>query len=134
MRALILLALAIAAPCGAQPVTVASWMTGAALVELYNGGSLSDITEGYGHFTREDRIDYRRRLAKERAEAYVDGVHDATEGRMWCYNAMARPKPTTLHEEILWGLRALPASQLKGNAADLVVEIWRKKWPCGGKS
>jgi hypothetical protein len=132
MRGALLLALALAAPCGAQPVTVAPWMTGEWLVDLYNGGDLSGIQGSYGHFTREDRIEVQRRIAKERAEAYVSGIHDATEGKQWCYNP-SKPKPSTLQEEVFWGLRALPADQLKRNASDLIVELWRRKWPCGGK-
>jgi hypothetical protein len=133
MRALILLAGALALPCSAQPASVAPWMTGAWLVELYNGGDSADIKDGYGHFTREERVELRGRMARERAEAYVTGVHDATEGRLWCYNAVFRPKPSTLQEEIFWSLRALTPDQLKRNAADLIVEQWRRKWPCGGK-
>jgi hypothetical protein len=133
MRALILLSLALAAPCFAQPVTVAPWMTGEWLAQLYAGGDMSDIQGSYDHFTQEDRIDLRRRLSKERAEAYVDGVHDATEGKQWCYSQTTKPTPGTLHDEVFWALRAMPPDQLKRNASDLIVEVWRRKWPCGGK-
>ena len=133
MRALILLGLALGTSCAAQPVTVAPWMSGESLVQLYAGGDISDIQGSYGRFTQEDRIDVRHRISKERAEAYVDGVHDATEGKLWCYSQVTRPKPGTLHEEVLWALRAMPADQLKRNASDLIVETWRRKWPCGGK-
>jgi hypothetical protein len=133
MRAAIVLVGALALPCAAQPAAVAPWMTGEWLARLYTGDDISDIAEGYGRYTREDRIDIRTRIAKERADAYVDGVHDATEGKQWCYSALTRPKPSTLREEVIWGLRAMPPESLKRNASDLIVEIWRKKWPCGGK-
>lgn len=69
------------------------------------------------------------------AEAYIEGIHDATEHKEWChsdYSGRVTPKqrPTDMLAGILDGLRALPPAQLKRNAADLVVEIWQDKWPC----
>jgi hypothetical protein len=69
------------------------------------------------------------------AEDYIQGVHDATEHKDWCYagpNGKPLPKqrPVDLQTRILAGLRALPQNQLKRNAAQLVVEIWQDKWPC----
>lgn len=133
MRTAILLAAVMPLACMAQPVAVAPWMTGAALVELYDGGDVSDIKAGYGHFTREDRIDLRREMAKARARAYVDGIHDATEGKQWCFDP-AKPAPSSLHDEVFWTLRAMPSSELRRNAGDLIVDIWRRNWPCGGQS
>jgi hypothetical protein len=127
------LTLALAAPCRAQPVTLAPWMTGQALIDLLDGGDVSDIKGGYRQFTQEDRVELRRQMSKQQGEAYINGVHDATEGKLWCFSA-SKPKPSTLQEEVFWGLRALPVDQLKRNASDLIVELWRKKWPCGGKS
>ena len=69
-------------------------------------------------------------LDDRRAESYMDGVHDATEGKGWCYDAKSKPKPDTIKETVIWTLRAMPPDQLKRNAADLIVEILAAKYPC----
>jgi Rap1a immunity proteins len=113
-----LLCLALALPeCLAQPVTIAPWMTGQRLVEMY---------EGRKSYETESAEKLREMLA----DAYVDGVHDATEGKGWCYSYKYKPKPTTIHEHVIWDLRAMPAEQLKRNAADLIVELLSKRYPC----
>lgn len=124
MRALILLGLAVAAPCGAQPVTVAPWMTGARLVEMV---SFPPTAKGNFDLTREQYLD------AERVRLYIEGVHDATEGKDWCYSERYRPGPDALREQAEMGLRALAKrdpDRLKRNAAELIVEVWREKWPC----
>jgi hypothetical protein len=121
MRALFLLGLAITLPCVAQPVSTAPWMTGQQLVELYNRPS--------GAQSRTEAT-AREQLRQYQAEAYLNGVHDATEGKDWCYSTKYNPHQDELWSDALWGLRALPPDQLKRNAAELIVNIWRKKWPC----
>ena len=69
-------------------------------------------------------------LNDQRAESYMDGVHDATEGKGWCYDAKSKPKPDTIKETVIWALRSMPSDQLKRNAADLIVEILAAKYPC----
>lgn len=66
----------------------------------------------------------------ERARAYIEGVHDLSEGKSWCYSQRYEPGPDALLDDIYVGLHKLPPQLLKGNAADLIVDIWRKKWPC----
>jgi hypothetical protein len=64
-------------------------------------------------------------------QGYVESLYDATEGTTWCYNAKAKtPKPDTFMEESEAGLKRLSPDQLKRGAADLLVEIWRARWPC----
>lgn len=63
-----------------------------------------------------------------RAQAYIDGVHDATEGRDWCNPG--RIKPHELDADVAWALKGLPASTLKGNAAELIVAYLHKQFPC----
>ena len=120
MRAL-LVGLAITLPCAAQPVAVAPWMTGGRLVEMI---AFPPSAKGNFDLTREQF------LAAEQARLYIEGVHDATEGKSWCYSERHRPGPDALRDQAEVGLRALPREQLKRNAADLIVEIWRSKWPC----
>jgi hypothetical protein len=123
MRALILLALA-ATTCSAQQVRQAPWMTGADLVKLF------EHTSGATSRTSATAVE---QLHQYQAEAYLNGVHDATEGKDWCYSTKYSPHQDELWAEALWGLRALPPDQLRRSAAELVVEVWRKKWPCGRK-
>jgi hypothetical protein len=120
MRALILLALALALPAHADdehrplpPIPKAApWMTGARLVQM-----LASPTE-----------------ARD-AELYIKGAHDATERREWCFidrngKVPTKPRAVDLQAFILGGLRALPPAELKRNAADLLIELWQDKWPC----
>lgn len=114
------IAAAMAAPAMAQPVSVAPWMTGQHLVELaaWPAGARSnlDLTP------QQDRD-------QQLAQMYVAGVHDTTEGKDWCFSAIARPKPGTLIAYALDGLRAMTPDQLKRPASDLIVQTWRSKYP-----
>jgi hypothetical protein len=124
MRAAIFgLALA-ASTAAAQPVSVAPWMTGQRLLELYArpAGAASEAD-----LTVRQYVDLRS------AQLYLHGVHDATEGREWCYDRKYRPKPDVIEDAALAALRALTSEQLKRPAAELIVAAWRSKWPCGGK-
>lgn len=96
-----------------RPIPAAApWMTGAQLL-----GKLARPSEAH------------------EAEAYIKGIHDATEHKEWChsdYSGRVTPKqrPADMLARILDGLRAFPPAQLKRNAAELVVEIWQDEWPC----
>jgi hypothetical protein len=115
------IAAALAVPAFAQPVTVAPWMTGAHLLEL--------ATWPPG---AKDNFDLapRQVLDRQSAQLYLHGVHDATEGRAWCYDRQTRPKPDVIEDAALASLRALPAARLQQNAADLLVVAWAARWPC----
>jgi hypothetical protein len=115
-RALLLLTLPVAAL--AQPVHEAPWMTGERLLRLLAYGTLP------GARSPEQDLDY------ERARHYIDGVHDLSEGKSWCYSARYQPGREALQGDVAYWLRQAPADQLKRNAAELIVEIWRKRWPC----
>lgn len=124
MRALVLFGLALTAalPCQAQRVDVAPWMTGAQLLQLLTlpAGAKNGLDLTPGQYD-----------AAERGRAYVEGVHDATEGKTWCYSERYHPGPGALMGDVIGGLRALPSEQLKRNASALIEEIWARKWPCG---
>lgn len=104
----------------AQPVAITPWMTGQRLVHLYEA-------------RRPGETMGAEKLREMQAEAYVDGVHDATEGKGWCYSEKYKPKPATIQGHVIWDLRAMSAEQLKRNAADLIVELLQKRYPCGGR-
>lgn len=120
MRRLIAGCFLLPAMVSAQPVAVAPWMTGQRLVELY------EVRRPAESATSE-------KLREMQADAYVDGVHDATEGKGWCYSHKSKPKPSTIQGHVIWDLRAMPSEHLKRNAADLIVELLRKRYPCGGQ-
>jgi hypothetical protein len=130
MRALLLIALAVALPCSAQPVKDSPWMTGERLLQLYDAPAA--IQAGHGKWSREEIVELQKESNAMQADLYMDGVHDASEGKAWCYSQKYQPHPDTLHGQIIWELRKMPADQLKRNAADLIAQIWASKWPCGG--
>jgi hypothetical protein len=118
MRALILAGLALATPASAQTVKQAPWMTGERLLALV----------AFPQPASKSKFDLD--LDEQRAKLYIHGVHDATEGDGWCYGSVRRPKPGQLEDEAIDGIKGMPPAQLKRNAADLLVEIWRVKNPC----
>lgn len=122
MRRLLLIILA-ATSVGAvaQPVSVTPWMTGQRLV---------DLQQTPPNTRNNLQLPPSQYLNDQRAESYMDGVHDATEGKGWCYDAKSKPKPDTIKETVIWALRSMPSDQLKRNAADLIVEILAAKYPC----
>ena len=124
MRARLLWTLMVSIPCAAQPVTSAPWMTGEQLLKKV---TVRPGVKGNFDLTPDEYIE------AERARAYIDGVHDTTEGKAWCYSERYRPGPEALVDNILVGLHKLSPQQLKRNAGDLIVEIWAQKWPCSGR-
>lgn len=121
MKFFLLLPFVVAVPCSAQPVSVAPWMTGAQIAEQLrwpdNAATTFDLTPSQ----RSDR---------DAARAYIVGVHDATEGRRWCFSQKYKPGPEAIQEQVTLGLMALPKKELKRNAADLIVEILASTYPC----
>jgi hypothetical protein len=117
----IALVVALIPPSNAQPVSVAPWLTGQRLVDLLQR------PPGVRNKLQLRPADY---LNEQTVESYIDGVHDATEGRDWCYSRTSTPGPDDLHGEVIADLRSLPASQLKRSAASLIAEALRKRYPC----
>lgn len=118
------IAVALSSSALAQPVSVAPWMTGQRLVALQH-------TPGV---VRPDQLTAAQYTDDQRAESYMDGVHDATEGKSWCYSYEYKPKPDTMKTQVIEALRAMSAGQLKRNAADLIVEFLSAKYPCSIRS
>jgi hypothetical protein len=118
MRAALIASVLLAAPCVAQPVSQAPWMTGEKLLRLISYGSLP------GFQSAEKELDF------ERARHYIDGVHDLSEGKAWCYSARHQPGREALQSDVTYWLKKVPPDQLQRNAADLIVEIWQRRWPC----
>lgn len=119
---LVLLGLALVLLTTTQSVRATPWITGEELLELVtyppSAKNNFDLTP-------------KQYLDAERARLYIEGVHDYSEGKSsWCYSKGYQPKPDVMREAVEIGLRKLPPEQLKRNAADLIVEIWSKRWPC----
>lgn len=76
-------------------------------------------------------LDY---LEREKAYSYLDGARDQAEGREWCDRNQL--KTHDLAQELASDIRKLPADARKRNAAVLLIEQLRRKYPCpqGGRS
>lgn len=132
-RVALFLALTVAVTVSqAQRPATAPRMTGERLIVKLTPVDPASITPNpRSVLTATDLAEYRGITNREFVEGYISAVYDATEGRTWCRNEKNRtPKPDTLWDESRFGLHRLPPEQLKRNAAELLVEIWREKWPC----
>lgn len=118
---LLLLATSISTSSLAQAVLTAPWMTGERLATMVR---FAPGVRGNFDLSREQYLD------AERARLYIEGVHDSSEGKQWCYSERHRPGPDLLRDQAEVGLRELSAEQLKDNAAELIIGIWKSKWPC----
>lgn len=116
------IALALTLPCAAQPLEDRPRLTGQQLVDLMAmpPGAMNIL-----------QLTARQQRDHKVAQAYIDGVLDASRGITWCSNG--RWKPDTLDEKVIWGLRALPPESLKRPAAPIIVEILSGLLPCSNK-
>jgi hypothetical protein len=115
------LILSLAPPIGlAQSAQVAPRMTGQQLVDQFRGPP-----EEYG------KMSGRTFTYHQLAQGYLDGINDATEGKLWCYSG--RWKPDERDHALILEMSKLPPDVLKGNAAPLVLDFLRKKYPCPAK-
>lgn len=129
--AAMLLALMFTLP-SAQAVTPAPRMTGESLLKRLEGVDPATVPwKPDSNFSREELAYLHTVTNVEYVQGYIAALYDATEGKAWCYSTKYKvPKPDTFWDESQWGLNRFPPAQLKRNAADLLVEIWREKWPC----
>ncbi|TFW31505.1 Rap1a/Tai family immunity protein [Massilia horti] len=133
MRAvIILLGAMLALPTAAQHASVAPWMTGARLVKLLGNVDPATVnwTPDHPIRSRAAAAEYFDMTNGEFVHGYIQAVHDATEGKDWCWSDKYHPKPHELEADARSSLQRMSDAQLKRNAADLIVEVWRAKWPC----
>lgn len=132
MRAPLLLGLALAAPCAAQSPAPVAQITGEALVKLM--GNVDPATVSWSPAspfrTRAIAAEYLDMSNGEFVRGFIQGVHDATEGKAWCPSAQVQPLPHEMAADARSALQQLPAAQLKRSAAELITETWRATWPC----
>ena len=65
------------------------------------------------------------------ADGYLSGIADATEGTVWCDPHTAPPHE--IDAEILWAITEMPADQVKGRAAPIVISLLAIRYPCPRK-
>jgi hypothetical protein len=132
LQVAIALAAVVAMPCAAQHANKLPWMTGEHLVKLWGNVDPSAVvwSASSPFRTRAIAAEYQDMANGELAHGYILGIHDATEGKAWCWNDKYQPHPDELESDVRNALQRMPDAQLKGNAAELITEVWRKKWPC----
>lgn len=132
MRALLLLVLALAVPCGAQPVAPASQVTGERLVKLMGHMNPAAVSWSPASPSRSRAIaaDYLDMSNGEFVRGFIEGVRAATEGKAWCARVPVRPLPHEMDADARHALQRMPTAQLRRSAADLITEVWRARWPC----
>lgn len=125
-------ALALSGAAVAQPVSQTPWMTGERLVRLLANVDPATIywTESSPFRSRAIAAEYLDMSNGEFVRGYIQAVHDATEGKDWCWSAQHHPKPHEMEMDARGALQKMNDAQLKRNAVDLIVDVWRKKWPC----
>ncbi|MBQ5948270.1 Rap1a/Tai family immunity protein [Massilia sp. ST3] len=118
-------------PSQAQEASTNPWMTGERLVKLMGNVNPAELawTPESPFPSSAMAAEYRDMLNGEFVQGYLHALHDASEGKEWCWSRH-KPKPDTLISAATHSLQRMPAHQLERNAADLVIEVWRKTWPC----
>jgi hypothetical protein len=81
--------------------------------------------EFWAAYTSEN-LEHRRR-----AELFLLGILDATEGVTWC--DYGKYKTITIDEKIYGQLKRLAGDMRDERAARSIVRILSKSFPCGGK-
>lgn len=133
MRAALVFIGAMAAlPATAQHADALPWMTGERLVKLLGSANPASIKWSTDSPFRSRAIaaEYLDMSNGEFVHGYIQAVHDATEGKEWCWSDKYSPAPDELEADARHALQRMPPSKLKRNAAALIVEVWRKRWPC----
>jgi hypothetical protein len=74
-------------------------------------------------------------LQREKAYSYMDGLRDGTEGSAWC-DLPHQLKTPDLAYELADDIAKLPAAERKKNAAVLLLQRLKQRYPChaGSKS
>jgi hypothetical protein len=69
---------------------------------------------------------------REKAYSYLDGLKDATQGRVWC--DVNQLKTVDMAYDIAGKIAKLKPAERKKSAAVLLLDILHSKYPChGGK-
>lgn len=71
-------------------------------------------------------------MNREKAYSYLDGIKDATEGRAWC--DIDQLKTPDLAYDLAGEISRMTPSNKKRNAAVLLLDLLRHKFPCPGET
>ena len=71
-------------------------------------------------------------LDRNFADGYVAGVVDATRGVLWC--APDSLKAVEVDGDVMWSLKALSKDERKGAAAERLIKLLSRRFPCKEKS
>jgi hypothetical protein len=117
MRVLLAVGLALTGACNAQPTTVTPWMTGERLVKLLGNVDPANVSwTSHSPFrTRAIAAEYEDVRNRELVHGFIQGVHDATEGKSWCWNSRYKPAPDELEDDARRALQQMSSTQLKRN-------------------
>lgn len=131
-RLLTIVFMANAVPAAAEPAGAQPWMSGERLVKLLGTTDPATVAMAPNSpfQTRAVAAEYLDLSNGQFVHGYIQAVHDATEGRQWCPGKDFKPLPHELEQDTRRALQGMSGIQLKRNAADLIVEIWQKIWPC----
>lgn len=67
-------------------------------------------------------------LEREKAYSYLDGIKDASQGKIWCdINQLKTPD---LAYDMVGEISRMQPFERKGSAATLLLNILRRKYPC----
>lgn len=112
---------------------VAPYVTGEMLVRKLTPVEPADMTshsEG-DLLSRQEMARFRTTVNYHFYEGYFSAVHDTAVNKQFCYDPKyPMPKPDIVESAARQGLFSLSAEQLKRDASELLIEIWREKWPC----
>jgi hypothetical protein len=114
LAALLLAALAIPLPATAAPYAYA--MTGEAFARLLE---------------YPDPANLRQKVEREKTMSYLDGLKDATQGRVWC--DIDQLKTPDMAYDFALEISAMAPAARKGPAAPLLLALLSRKYPCGRK-
>lgn len=130
-RAVLLLFLMPADYASAQPAAKLPWMTGERLVKLTGNVDARTVewSPQSGFPSRAIAAEYQDMVNGEFVHGYIQAAHDSTEGREWCWTH-SKPKQHILIENARRHLQQLASTELQRNASSLIVEQWRKQFPC----
>ena len=128
----LVLGVVLAAPnIRAQPAADRPLMTGEHLVKLM--GNIDHRTVNWTPDSpfpsRAIAAEYLDMVNGEFVHGYIQAVHDASEGRDWCWSH-SKPKPHILIEDVRRHLQQMATAKLHRNASALIVEYWRDQFPC----
>jgi len=93
----------------------------------FSGAELLAAIEGNMPSGNAD-VGQRQRASAAFGQAYVVGVADLSQGRLWCTRTGVLPHE--LVDRVHTYLTDLPANALRGNAATLTGQALRRAFPC----